>query len=140
MESIGVGDIETEGGYKMIVYKVVKENDGKLVSAIARGKAKVEYEKDKWIQAPAFLKAKGFDLYAFTNKEQAKHFKSMHSKSYAIYECEGKDIRFNVWMDATFSHQLEKHGVDFDKHSLWTEPYKDTVMCGKIKLLRRLHD
>jgi len=71
-------------------YKVVFEEKGKLISALARGKAQVIYEPNKWASAPKWLTQQGYHLTFFRDLGSAKYFLEKWDYFYdklQIWEC-----------------------------------------------------
>jgi len=55
----------------MVYWKVLRRN---YHSAIANGKAAVKYEYGAWVQAPKWLRDKGYYLFVFCDRKSAEDF------------------------------------------------------------------
>ena len=119
----------------MIVWKVVKRIDRKLVSVVADGKAMVEYKPGEWVEAPEWLRRLGYNLLAFDDLEAAKEFSLVFSGNLEIWEAEAESVVYvpKAPLDL-LSLALGK--IEPNRHFLeWPE---HTVMCRKLKLIRRV--
>ncbi|HID71578.1 MAG TPA: hypothetical protein EYP29_02390 [Thermoplasmata archaeon] len=117
----------------MKVYKVLwTEAEGKLVSAIAVGSAQVSYRKDRFAQAPAFLRKEGYHLFAFRRLKDAKNF-VVGYKEYKIFRAEAKGVTKRLPQPLCISYL----GTGQCIPSFISYP-EGTIMCQKIKLLEEV--
>ena len=122
-------------GEKMIVWKVVRRAMGRLVSAIADGRAMVEYKPGEWVEAPEWLRRLGYNLLAFDDLEAAKEFADKCWGSFEIWEAEAESVVYvpKAPLDLV---SLACGEIEPDRHLLeWPE---HTVMCRRLRLIRRV--
>jgi len=120
----------------MLVYKIVKRlENGELVSAFISGEASVKYLSGKYVRAPQWLEKRGYYITAF------KQF--WHALAYFCFQS-----NLEIWVARTPKIIEEKRlpcPCDIEKLSYgqycrsWLYWPQGTVMCRKIKLLRRIY-
>ena len=120
----------------MKVYKVVRRERKGLVSVFAGGKANVRYKPQEWVKAPEWLRERGYDILAFMRISDAKRWvrgiRKVFGDKLEIWEAEADTLRTPPKiLDFTLLGQ----GIMSDWNSYWPS---GTVMCRKIKLLRRV--
>ena len=115
----------------MKAYKIVKKlSDGRLVSFSTTGKAQVEYKPQLYVQAPDFLRERGYHLCCFRELKQAMDW-ARFCRNVEVWECEIEP----VW-------QLPPCGIIFEDGEIsviheWEWP-SGTVMARKVKLVKKL--
>jgi len=119
----------------MTYYKVIFENNGCLLSAVALSCSRVVYKENQWVYAPAFLEEEGYGLFVFWTLEGAVNFKNscFDRKRLVIWECEVENVM------PTPKYRLNMSAIANGKiiHSNGIEWPKDTVVVDAVKLTRR---
>lgn len=122
------------------VYKVVEERRflgifPEKVSAIVEGKARVSYKPNKWVEAPAWLSEKGYDLTAFVSYEAAKKFSKglLRWANFAIWEGEAEGVLTEL------PPTLDIYDLEEGKMTILPDPWPEgTVMCRRLELVKRI--
>lgn len=118
-----------------IVYKIVREEDGRLFSLVAKHHARVEYFVGEWVAAPIWLRAHGYHITAFKTLKHAKNFLRSTcispDDSILIYKAEAVGIIKNLPPRLSLI-DLDWHRIFYKEEKDW---YEGTVMCRLIKLL-----
>jgi len=123
---------------KGIVWKVVENRGGRLISAIMKHPYMVEYAPGEWIEGEAG------PLFAFDNPQDAQDWIGDDDKYAEIWECEAEEIRRPDSALCTVSmYCVEPKDVKewWNGHlALEAEAgcLSGTVVCERIKLIRRI--
>ena len=118
----------------MKVWKVVKNVNGRLVSAIVKGQAAVEYIPGEWVEAPEWLRSKEYHLLAFQDLSEAIDFAKLHSatRNLEIWEAEAEDL---VPLPFPLDISRLSVGLAIRIKDYWPT---GTIMCRRLKLLKRV--
>lgn len=121
--------------------KVVRvEDDGKLVSVLALGKAMVEYKPGEWVESPAWLAEKGYFLTVFDSVKHAKKFIYRNSfdivAEVEIWECETDGVVDNMPRRGTLPELGEGIiSIPTSGNPPWPA---GTVMARRVRLTKRV--
>jgi len=122
----------------MRAYKVVRREGEKLISAVVRGRAEVEYKKGTWVSPPDWLKDRGYLLTAFESLDSALKFFSIEKitqKSLEIWEAEVRGWR-RPQLPMLVMSRLGEGKISYYKY------YRDwpsgTIMARELKLLKKI--
>lgn len=122
----------------MRIWKVVSKRENNLYSYAARNKALVQYKIGKWVQAPKWLKEKGYYLTAFITYEQAFNFIPSRATRLAIYRAKAKGIIKELPHIYSVNYLSSMGGFGEFVHPedrVWP---LGTIMCKKIKLIKEI--
>lgn len=122
----------------MKAYKVVRNYQDRLVSAITGGEGRTKYVPGEWVQAAC----EGTPLFAFREEDAAREFRELQCWELWEIKARGIQTRPGAKVRASYSAMLScKELARFwagtaDRH-LASAP-AGTVLCREIKLVRRL--
>ena len=70
---------------RQIRYKVINKKHNKLSSISVGGKANINYEVDKWVTSPEWLRKKGYYPFVFNSITNVLTYFNLN---YRVYKCE----------------------------------------------------
>jgi len=120
----------------MLVYKIVKRlENGELVSAFISGEASIKYLPGKYVRAPRWLEERGYYITAFKEFWQALAY-LICRPDFEIWEAKAPKIIEEERLPWTCDIDKLSYGQCCRSWLFWPE---GTIMCPKIKLLRRIY-
>lgn len=119
---------------KNICYKVVaKNNSGKYTSAIVFKNAEVVYQIGEWVNAPLWLRKRGYHLLAFDDEIRAKEFR-FYNTGLVVFRAEYENKIIEL-PPLCFVHVVSQEKCLLEKDFPWP---RGTIMVEKIKLLEEV--
>lgn len=120
-------------------YKVLTTNNNNFVSFYMLGNAKVEYNINKWAQAPECLQKLGYYLLVFDSLENIESFLGKIRQGIFIFKCKIKNIINPL------PKSLDIRGGSFSslyesfKNNNFLEKWpKGTIMVKQVKLIEQV--
>lgn len=118
----------------MKAYKVViRSPDGRLWSAVASGKARIQYLPGQWVEAPQWLGEKGYHLFVFEELSAALKWLELFASAAEAWEAEAEDV---LPLPAFLSLDAIREGQVVP--SLYGKHLAKTMMARRVKLVRRV--